>query len=116
MKAGGKQVDILISKCPETGKKVAIEVCVSTHTSEPDQAMRNLAAGADHVLVVGLNKSDLTQLSREFLARFGQNIDPRIKLCMPADLAEAPTFRHIYDCPSLVYERNWDKPKKGKKS
>lgn len=106
----GKQADIV---CFDSGT-VALEVAVSTLKTEPDQVNRDLAAGADRVLVVCLTKSDLTQLSREFLAQLGQNVDSRIKLCIPADIAEATSMRHIYECPALIYDPNWDKANRGR--
>ena len=109
-----KQVDIL-SICPETGKRVALEVCMSTYDSEPDQATRDLAAGADAVIVVCPNGDALAKLERSFVMRLGSKIDSRITLVLPCNLVEAPSFRHVYNCPSLVYNPKWDAPAKAKK-
>jgi hypothetical protein len=108
-----KQVDIL-SICPETGKRIVIEICQSTYDSEPDQAQRDLLK-ADAVIVVCPNRDALIRLEKSFATRLGSKVDPRITLAMPCHLAEAPSFRHVHECPDLVYDPKWDRIRKRNK-
>jgi len=107
-----KQVDIL-AVCPETDKRVAIEVSLTSSPDwEADQAQRDLDAGADAVIVVCANRAAFTKLREIFATRLGGKADPRITLALPCHLAEAPSFRHVYGCPTLVYDPKWDKAKR----
>ncbi len=103
-----KQVDILCES-PDTGKDIAIEICTSTFATEPDQALLDRAAGADAVISVAPTRSALDGLRNEFVKRFCSSPDPRITLAMPCHLAAAPTLRHVFDCPALVYDPRWDR-------
>lgn len=110
-----KQVDLLFL-CPETGKRVAVEVCKSTFDTEFEQGRCDLENGADAVIIVCPNRDILAKLEKTFTDRVGSKADPRITLALPGHLAEAPSLRHVYECSSLVYNSQWDaSAKSGKK-
>lgn len=101
-----KQVDLLFV-CPETRKRVAIELCVTTHDTEIEQAQRDLAEGADAVIILCPNRDALARLEKTFTRSLGSKIDRRITLALPCHLVEAPSLRHVYECSSLVYNSKW---------
>ena len=109
-----KQVDLLFV-CPETGKRVAVEVCKSTYDTEFEQGRSDLENGADAVIIVCPNRDTLAKLEKTFTDRVGSNADPRITLALPCHLAEAPSLRHIYECSELVYNARWGASTKGGK-
>ena len=102
-----KQVDLLFL-CPETGKRVAVEVCKSTFDTEIEQGRCDLENGADAVIIVCPNHDILAKLEKTFTDRVGSKADPRITLAMPCHLIKAPSLRHVYECPDLVYDVKWD--------
>ena len=107
-----KQVDIGF-QCPDTGLKIAVEICHSTYVTEPEQAMKDLAAGWDRVIGICATRPQLTQLRKAFIAKLGPEIDRRIVLCLPCHLKEAASLRDIYDCDALVFDPNRKKAEKG---
>lgn len=98
-----KSVDLCFV-CPDTGKKVGLEVCTSTWRTEPGQCGRDLAAQAlDAVIVVTPTYRDLERLEKEFRKQLGDDIDSRITLCVPWHLASVDSLKEIHQCSGLVF-------------
>jgi hypothetical protein len=97
-------------RCPVSNLPIAIELPLSTFSSEPDQAERDLAAGWARVLVVCLNRTDLASTQKAFAASI-PSPDSRIRLCLVSTLA-ALAPHEIYDSPDFVVKvRNMKKGK-----
>ena len=73
----GKSADLQVDD-------VAIEICLSTFETEPQQALKNLQAGWKYSVCVCPTKADLAKLQRSFDDSAVSN--PCIRCCLPKDL------------------------------
>jgi hypothetical protein len=88
-----------------TKQLVAIEIPLSTFSTEPDQAKRDLEAGWTDVIEVCLSKVDLARLEREFLAACPLP-DPRIRLCSLSSIVAVASLSEITKSTGLVFKHS----------
>lgn len=86
--------------CPQTKYRIALQIPISTFSSEPSQAEKNLSIGWSRVIEVCLNRTDLARLKAEF-KNAGGIPDPRISACIPADIRTAKSLADIFDNPNF---------------
>jgi len=94
-----KPVDLGVI-CPQTGMKIAVEIPISTFSTEPDQVEKDSAAGWDRVIEACMNRADLKKLKAEF-AKKNYPANPRVAFCLPADLRSAKSLQDIFDNPNF---------------
>jgi len=90
-----KPVDVGII-CQQTNLKIAIEIPISTFATEPDQVEKDFAAGWGRVIEICMTSADIKKLKAEF-AQKNYPVNPRLALCLPADLRSAKSLQEIFN-------------------
>ncbi len=100
----GKKVDVKVID-PENNRKVSIEVMLSTENTEYMQAIKNLFAGYERVVIVCLDTKSLKLVQKNFSDNIDKNPDHRITICLLWHVMQCD-FKEIYEYKNLVYEDN----------
>jgi hypothetical protein len=99
-----KRVDVGV-RDPKNGLRIAIEVCLTTSRSEPEQATKNLDAGWDRVLILCPNISVLRLCENAFKAEPCFKFYSNVTICLPRDIAQNE-LKELVNSRGLVFKKD----------